>query len=207
MNDFDDLYYIALHPNRDEYPRLVVRNESEDKLFSGGVLTGAPLFFENGYRDEDLRAGRAEKIAGVLFDGNNMLVNSAIYQHLSTLQIDNVQFFPAVYIDNQGRWHEDYWYVNFLEELDCWCRNRSQFTPPDDPSDPFDYAEVKRYALDADVLNHIPESRRVLFKMGGASVSYVFIHDTLVRYLSSIDDIGAKFLSVKTFVRGMQYQV
>lgn len=207
MIDFDELYHIALHPNRDEYPRLVVRTESEDKLFSGGVLSGAPLFFENGYRDEDVRAGRAENVSSVLFDGNNILVNSTLHRHLSTLQIDNVQFFPAVYIDNQRHWHEGYWYVNFLEELDCWCRRRSLFTPPEDPADPFDYAEVKQYALDADVLNRTPESRRVLFKMGGASISYVFLHDTLVRHLASIDDVGAKFVSVKTFVQGMQHRL
>lgn len=167
-NNLDNIYYLAFHKNIDSYPRVKPTNGSGDALFDGGVMSGPPLYFCNSYKDEGLKSGIVENIGDILFNGPHMVVSDQVKTYLDSFETRFLQIYPAVYIDNQDNWHEGYWYLNFIDQIDCWDRERSVFDPPDDPADPFDYAEVKKYSLDVDVLDRIPEDERLLFKMGGA---------------------------------------
>lgn len=203
---FDNEYFILFRETDDNIPRLSIMNRSEDQLFEGGVLSGAPLFFENSYRDEDIRLGRLERLTQVLFDGSDWIVTDSVKALLDELGADHIQLFPAVYVANNGSKFDQYWYVNFLRQTDCWDRDQSVYTPPADPSDPYDYAEVKQYVLDSDVLADCSEAERQLFKMDGANVSYVFIHQYIWNLIKVLPELGVKAISVADYRRGAQYR-
>ncbi len=71
--------------------------------------------------------------------------------------------YPAVYIDDENNWHDNYWFLNFYEELDCWDRKLSVIGEDDDEHE----SAVYQYYLDAKILDGIPEEKRLLFIMGG----------------------------------------
>lgn len=206
MNPFDDSYYIAFHTNDDRHPRLTPTKGSEDVIFDGGEFSGPPLYFINGYRDEDIAANRVEQIGDVLFDGSDLIVSDSIKRYLEKFDTPNLQLYPAVYIDNNDQWHDAYWYLNFTDELECWDKNLSVYTPPDDPTDPYDYAEVEKYSLDSNILSAIPEKNRMLFKMGGASVSYVFVHKDVVKFILENCKATVRFIKVVDFEQGVQHR-
>ena len=43
------------------------------------------------------------------------------------LAIQGVNFVPSVFINEE--WLEDYWYLQGINEIDCWCRNKSDYNP------------------------------------------------------------------------------
>lgn len=207
MNQFDESYHIAFHTNDNRHPRLTPTKGSGDVIFDGGEFSGAPLYFVNGYRDEDIAANRVEQIGDVLFNGTDLVISEKIKNHLEQFEVVNLQLYPAIYIDNNDKWHDSYWYLNFTEEWDCWDRKHSIYTPPEDPSDPYDYAEIEKYSLDSNILSGISEEERLIFKIGGASVSYVFVHQRIVKYVLENCKATLRFIKVGDFEQGMQYQV
>lgn len=125
----DESYYLPFHNQKDEVPRLTGIKDTSNRASRNKIIVGPPLFFTNSYRDENNADGIQEIIPSILFYPPDIIVNDDIKNILSDEFNSNCQFVPAVYIDNDDNWHEDYWYLNFLTRLDCWDRERSIYPP------------------------------------------------------------------------------
>ena len=64
---------------------------------------------------------------------------------------------------------------------------------------------INKYSLDASKLDMIPLENRLLFKMGGTSFSYIFIHESIFEKISINEFKGARFFKVSNFEEGDQY--
>jgi len=116
--------------------------------------------------------------------------------------------FPAVYIDDNDNFHEDYWYFGFYKELDCLDIDKSDIEHIDFDDEDIDdedevRLEVNKYYLNNHILNSIKEESRLLFKIAKCSKKYVFIHQKLVDVFKN--ESGVRFIKVADFEEGQQY--
>ena len=65
----------------------------------------------------------------ILFDGSNLVVNDFIRENLLNYDMPNIFMHPAVYIHDDDKWYENYWYITFTEQFDCWDRKKSTYVP------------------------------------------------------------------------------
>ena len=127
MSQLDKEYYFLVQPRDDDQDvdvlPFLVPDETTAKLpYQYAVIPvgSKPLVFVNGEKEANLKYGVSvvKTPPPVLFAGNHPLVDAKLREKLLRLEIPNVALQPAIFIDDWGQWHEDYWYLTFIERLD-----------------------------------------------------------------------------------------
>lgn len=182
MSKFNDHYFfIRPDESNERLPFLTPDvNTCERRYTEHPVSPGsAPLIFSNGWKAEFAARGIKEDVADVLFEGLGFIVRDHIRDRLLSLDLCEVHLHPAVYIDDSGNWHEDYWFVAIMNRFDCWDRDTSTF---DD--EPLEIGGQKlfsmyTYALDDKVVDAKPLPERLLFLMGGTQDGMITCHKSV----------------------------
>lgn len=202
MNTYDEDYYILHSSYSKTQFHLAADRKTIDRRYRYKKLdsTGAPLFFYNCFKDRDAQTGDRRQLTDVMSDGSSIVVTDKLKDELKSINVPDMQFYPAIFIDDDGVWHESYWYLNFYGNLNCWDPKNSVYEIDD-----LDDAEVDRYSLNYDVLSKIPEDNRLIFKMGGASKTYLFCQKRVANILISGGYTGFKLFKVPEYYEGDQY--
>ncbi|QUI72316.1 hypothetical protein [Pseudoalteromonas sp. M8] len=211
INNYDKEYYIILKKFDGDtlYPKPLKKTAKRRFRFEQLTWGQEPLFFENAHRDKDLKANRSRLVPDVFLSATIPVVNSKIREKLKFFAFEGMQLYPAVYIDDEGNYHENFWCMNFWEELDCLDRNRSKFSKLTleklklDPD--ADDLTTYKYSLDSDVLDKIPEEERLIFKMGPDDMGYVFVHQKIADIFFEEKATGVNLVKVSDFEEGMQF--
>jgi hypothetical protein len=136
----------------------------------------------------------------VLFSGHDILVRTEARNKLLRHDIANVFMHPAIYIDDNKEWHEDFWFLTFTTYLDCWDREASRYDrnrkligtePP--------LYNIKKFSLDAKVLSDLPLRERLLFKMGGSIEGFIVCHNSLLPIFSQNGKPGISIMPINEF--------
>lgn len=206
MKKYDEVYYIAKKPFGENqlYIKADLKTAERGYHYKKVPLGEAPFFFQNSYKEEDKKKGNKWALTEVLLVGSNLLVCDKIRDELKTYEIEGMQLYPSVYIDDENNWHENYWFLNFYEDFYYLDKNQS-IVDIDEDDDEDDDIEVFKYSLDVQKLNQIPEERRLLFKMGGATDAYIFVHQKIVDFIINNNFKGVRFFKVSEFEEGDQY--
>jgi hypothetical protein len=202
LNDYDDDYFIlARDSDNDRIPFLTPDTSTAQRRFYYEPIPpgSAPLIFYNGYKNEFREGGIKEDIADVLFAGSNFVVRDHIRERLLQYPLPGVTIHPAVYIDDENQWHEDFWFVAFESRFDCWDRVRTDYD-----RDPMEIAgeefySINKYALDEEVLDRTPLENRLLFQMGGTDVDLAFCHKSLAPLFRQNGNSGAAVIALRDY--------
>ncbi len=213
MNKYNEEYYIGFVPAGDR-PKIRADKKTKSRGFSYTKLTlgEAPLFFHNLNREKDQKKGKKWPVTEVIKVGICYLVNDFIRDKLMQYDIDGLQYYPSVNIDDDDNWHENYWLLNFYEKSVYWDKKRSKLYPFDDDETADDIREaefnalVKKFCLDEKKLDTIPEERRLIFKMGDVADAYTFFHKKIVDFFEENQCKGIRFFKVSEFEEGDQYR-
>ena len=207
MSKYDHEYYIVrTFYTSTQFQLKPTKNTSFRKFRYKRLTGGEPLFFINGFKERDARLGDKRTVTDIMLDGSSFVVTSPIKSFLDQFEIDSMQLYPAIVIDDDDVWHENYWYLNFYGNLDCWDREKSDYKYEDDEDPEDSDAEIKQYSLNAGILDAIPEERRLLFRMGRATKAYVFAHKRIVKHFLENAYSGVRFFKVAEFREGDQHQ-
>lgn len=204
MKNFNDEYYIAFRPSGDDqiYIKPDLKTSHRKYHFKQLALGGQPLFFLNGFKNEDKNRW---PLTDLFVDSSGLLISDEVKSNLGNYNIDGMQIYPSVYIDDNDVWHECYWYLGFYKELDCLDRDNSVIETFDFDDDDDDLLEVKKFSLDKNVLGKIAESDRLIFKIANCSKSYLFFHKKVVDVIVRKNFSGVRFIKVSDFSEGEQY--
>ena len=176
MNKYNDDYYIMFMLPGDEQIYVKPKFQTAKRKYHNEKLTigGAPLFFENSYRDEDKNKW---PITDVLVDTSGFLAPQCLYDMIKRLEIQYLQLSPAVYVDDDDKYHEHFWYFGFYNETNCLDIVNSAIESVDyDDEDDEQRLEVLKYSLNEEFLDLIEEEKRLMFKIGGCSKNiFLFI--------------------------------
>jgi hypothetical protein len=150
-------------------------------------VDSAVLVFRSGSDSRADGDARNSALPEVLFCGANLVIATGGYEKLRDVGLSGVRFHPAAYVDDYDVRREGYWFVDFIETLDCWDRRTSWFEQEVYPvmAGGETLFQVYEYCLDAGVLDGIPLERRLLFKMGGTLKGMVVSHNSLLPIFSA----------------------
>lgn len=206
MSCFNDQYYICAIPCGEEqvFAGKNPRTASGRYWYTKQAVGDPPLYFHNSNKEYNLIDGERWPITSVLFYMNSFLVNACVYEELKAFVSLGLQFHPAVYIDDDDVWHENFWFLVFHEGLDCWDQGKSEVSSAEvvrsDGS--VRLARLKSISLDDNVLGKISEVERLMFVLGGASNHHVLFHQKIVDIFERNEFSGARFLKVSDFEDG-----
>lgn len=199
MSVYDDDYYLIrmdvdderipyLKPDENSAPRRFLRN--------GPPPGSPPMIFFNADKEDNIRSGIVINTPPILFAGFDLVVHQDIRDKLLLTTVRDLYMHPAVYIDDRDKWHEDYWYLTFSKGIDCWDRETSEYNRGSPiPVGGEVLFEVHSFRLDAKVLDNIQLEDRLLFMMGGAINSVVFVHKSLRSIFSAGGNCGAEIVA------------
>lgn len=185
MGKFDEDYFFILKDPDERMPEMTPDEDTSRKPYTSKLLPlhTKPLIFYNGSLDyqKHNRIPPIDPPPDLLFDGSDILVKDDLREKLLPREIPNLAIQPAIYIDHKSNWHEDRWYLTFLELFDCWDRNNSTFDPEPHTFGGERY-DIDTYSLNDDLLGKTPLESRRLFKMGGTTVGFVVVHFSLAAH-------------------------
>ncbi|HDS1213071.1 TPA: hypothetical protein QD007_003695, partial [Shewanella algae] len=119
MSRFNEQYYIVFENYDDNTLYLKPQKHSAMRDYEYTKLTGGePMFFENCYRDEDLSRGVSRPIKQAHLDSTYPVFTDAIKQSLGNIDNKFCQCYPGVIVDDNGKFHEEYWVFNVFEKMD-----------------------------------------------------------------------------------------
>lgn len=203
MTDHNSQYFFirADNVNNTRLPSLCPDTNTSERRFryDPEPIGSAPLIFTNGWKEEYLQRGIKDDVTDVLFDGNNFAVRDRIRRQLLELNVPHLHIHPTIYIDDSGQWHEDYWYLTFSKLLDCWDRETSDYG--DDPIEigGTTLYGVYSYSLNTELLDSIPLSDRLLFKMGGTIQAMEVCHKSIAGIFRSNKGSGTRLQSINDY--------
>lgn len=182
----DSQYYFILKDRDERLPSLTPDQDTARKPYTIEQLPlhTKPLVFLNGAFDyqKSNQISPTDPPPDILFGGSNLLVKDALREKLLPMEFPHLAIQPAIYIDHKNNWHEDYWYMTFLQRLDCWDRNNSTYDPDPVDFDKEKLYEVYTYSLDDELLDKTPIESRKLFKMGGTLDGFVVAHFSVAKH-------------------------
>lgn len=199
MTDYDSEYFFILKPKQSpKIPFLVPDQNTSGRRFrfEAQPMGSAPLVFTNANKDENKTAGIVAETPDVLFSGMSVLVRTPIRDKLLLADIPYLSMHPSIYIDDSDKWHEDYWFLTFTQEFDCWDREKSEFDDEPMKAGNAELFQVYSYRMNADLLAKTPLEERLLFKMGGDVHGYICCHKSLRGTFSAGGKSGAHFESL-----------
>ena len=138
-----------------------------------------PLIFHNGSLEMQREYGvrPIDPPPDLLFHATDVLVKGDVREKLLHYEIPNLSMYPAIYIDHKDVWHENYWYLTFLEKFDCWDRKYSEYSVEASPMRGAHF--VDRYSLNDELLENTPLEQRRLFLMGKTMLPLVTVHRSI----------------------------
>lgn len=210
MGKFDLDYYLIVRPRQDDqsrdlFPDLGADEDTADLPFRYQRLPmgSRPLKFTNVGQEFRKKHGMTtiKHPPDVLFDGSNPLVRGKVREKLLAMDLPSLELQPAIFVDDWGKWHEDYWYLTFTDRLDCWDRQTSDY----ERGSPLRIAGESLYQLydiqlDEKVIEDTPLSERLLFQLGGAIDAVVLAHKSVAGLFRGADGkSGAQVISLPDF--------
>jgi len=208
MNKYNNEYFFLVQPRDDDKDvdvlPFLTPDETTAKLpyqYAVMPVGSKPLVFVNGEKEANARYGVSviQTPPPVLFAGNHPVVNGQIRERLLRLDLPNVALQPTVFIDDWGKWHEDYWYLTFLDRLDCWSRIDSDYEQSEPPLElgGFELHQVYKFSLDDKVLDQVERQRRLLFQMGGTQEGFAVAHQSVAAMFGGV--AGVQVLRVQDY--------
>ena len=202
MNSLEDEYFfICKNPDRPDLPFLKADEATVDRSYNvaAAPLGQAPFKFTNAWREKRRKEGLSTIVPPVMFNGSDLVIEDKhrmrLVQHGD---IPNLHICPAIYIDDDDKPHENYWFLTFTDSLDCWDRNTSDFNRSGGVlSGGQMYFNVRSYKFNADLMNRTPIEKRLLFKMGGSVDGQIVAHASVVlKFFGQPGVNGAEYIKV-----------
>ncbi|HHP0481444.1 hypothetical protein NB545_26945 [Vibrio campbellii] len=203
MSQYNEQYFIVFKSYDENTLYLSPQKHSAMRDYEFTKLSGGePMFFENGYRDEDLSRGVSRPIKDAHLAIAYPVFTNEIRKSLG--QVDNkcFQLFPAVIVDDSGKYHEDYWVFNVFEKMDVLNLEECDI----DDFDPEDTRHtIDKYSLDTDKLDALPEKERLVFMPKYSDYPHIMVHESVVKAFKKHNVDTLNFVKVSDWEMGLQF--
>ncbi|MCE0559387.1 hypothetical protein [Motilimonas sp. E26] len=207
MSKYNCQYYIVDDNYSPETIYLSPTQATADRFFGFEEMSidNGPLFFENAYRDEDKAANIRRPIKQAHMHAAFVIMHEDIKKDMEDYFYfhPGVELFPAVLIDDDGQFHEHYWFINRYGETDCLDYDKSIIS---------NYKEnnvrhsVKKYSLRDDVLDAIPEEKRLILKIAKTNIGYTIAHQRIVDIFNKHQVDTLRFHRLDEWQKGKQFK-
>ncbi|MGF1724783.1 imm11 family protein [Photobacterium nomapromontoriensis] len=203
MNNYEEQYYRVFEvPFRETYLHLKASLDTGRRRYSFTKLDfgDGPIFFINADKGE-----MPFIVSDFILHGFFPVVSKKIADKLMSLNINNFQLFPAVLIDDDEQWHEEFFFFNAYENLDCIDFKRSEILDysPDDSRH-----EVIQYKFKNEVLDSIQLENRLIIRPEKVAGGGLLIHEKIVnKIINYVNENEFKFFKLSEYKLGDEYKL
>ena len=155
--------------------------------------------------EEDREEGIKHPIYDVMDAAGCFFFSNRLYKKMDTFNIKGMQFFPAVFIDDDKHFHEQYFLTNFYEKLGCLDVDESTIRSQRERSGKPLYS-VEKIRLSSNFLDEIPEEHRLIFKIDNVFDAHIIVHQRIKDIIEKENATGAKFFRVDEYTEGDEYR-
>jgi hypothetical protein len=127
-----------------------------------------------------------------------------IYDVLAPLNLDGVQFVPAVVNGNKGEKYENYWIQHTFKPIECFDKEESVYET-DDFADDGSWDNVEKVSLNKKQLAKIPLEKRLIFVSKETS-RFELYHKSVVDAIMAVNPEGLTFIPVEEWHEGIQFE-
>ncbi|MGF1743318.1 hypothetical protein L4C34_20190 [Vibrio profundum] len=202
MKNFEDEYYLLIDtPSRESFLELVGIKGAGARFYETDQLDygDGPIFLANAFKED-----MPFTLSNVQMDAGKPVVSKEIASAIEDYNIDGFQLFPAIIVGDDGEWHEDFYYCNVYDTLDCLDFEKSE-VPYFKPK-PGCKQRVVKYKLRADVLESIEEEKRLIFRLDKVYTPSLLVHKKIVDRLEPFNIEAFTFYKLSEYELGMQYK-
>ncbi|GAA5645946.1 imm11 family protein [Vibrio proteolyticus] len=203
MSQYNHQYYIVFENYDDDTLYLTTHDRSDHRNYEYTKLVGSePMFFTNGYRDEDLAKGISRPIKQAHLSSTYPVITNEIKNALRGIENELFQFYPAVILDDNDTYNEDYWVFNVFHKMDVLdidnCAIR-RINPNREGQ------KIQKYFLSDNKLDKIPLSERLVFKPKFSNISHIIVHETVVNIFQKHDVDTLNFIKISDWEMGLHF--
>ncbi|WP_425315785.1 imm11 family protein [Vibrio owensii] len=203
MNHYNEKYYIVFEKYDENTLYLKPQKHSAMRDYEFTKLSGSePMFFENGYREEDAARGVSRSLKKAHLDSTYPVITVEIKKSLGKVENEYFQLFPAVIVDDSGKYHEEYWVFNVFEKMDVLNLEECDI-------DDFDPEETRhtidKYSLDTVKLDALPEKERLVFMPKCSDYPHIMVHESVVKVFKKHNVDTLNFVKVSDWEAGLQF--
>ncbi len=201
MKTYEECYYIVL-PDYDFEDSLIYPTEGTAgrKYKNKKLLFGEkPLIFDlksNKFKDQDQ--------CHLYFNTPTFIANNELFKKIN-FGLYGCQFYPAIVRNEIGEVKDNYWALNTYKKLDCWDRKKSTHSGENFIAGLLLPATVEKYALSKNVLDNIPQSERLIFRMGNTDTGLIFVHESIIDIFKEHNVENVKFYKVSEYELGDEF--
>ncbi|WP_024610363.1 DUF1629 domain-containing protein [Pseudoalteromonas sp. TB64] len=208
MSELQQEYYIPFRANTKDKLFINTDEKSSRRYYHYRKfnLADGPMVYLNNYKEENLKLGIKTVLPDIFLDFGAMIIPKAFMVFLRQFDIYGLQLFPTIYIDDDEKWHENLWLVNFFEGIDCIDKQKSEIDYDPDLWDEGDRLIVDNTIFDDSVLRAIPEEQRLIFKMANVNMPHLYCHQRVVDYIREQNYTGIIFVKASDYFEGMENQ-
>lgn len=204
MNKYNEEYYIVFDNYNDETLYLSPLQKTFDRnyTYTKAVMGQDPFFFENAYKDKDLKNNIKRLIKNAHLNLNFPIISDSIKDDIENLKIDNLQLYPTVIIDDNNNYHDSFWFFNLHKKTDCLDYEKctiKRYEPENKRH------KIKKYCLSIEKMELIPKEQRLVFIPEKASGAPVFLHQKIVDIFNKHKVDTLKFIKVSEWEMGKQF--
>lgn len=208
MSELQQEYYIPFRANTKNKLFINTDEKSSRRYYhyrKFNIVDG-PMVYLNDYKEENLKLGIKIPLPDIFLDFGAMIIPKAFMAFLRQFDIHGLQLFPTIYIDDDEKWHENLWLVNFFEGIDCIDKEKSKIDYDPELWDEGDPLIVDDTIFDDSALRAIPEDQRLIFKMSNVDKPHLYCHQRVGEYIREQNYTGIIFVKASDYKKGMENQ-
>ncbi|MEZ9440871.1 hypothetical protein [Vibrio atlanticus] len=203
MSQYNDQYYIVFKSYDENTLYLKPQKHSAMRDYEYTKLSGGePMFFENGYREDDLARGISRPIKQAHLDSTYPVFSNEIKESLGEISNKFCQLYPSVIVDDNNKYHDNFWVFNVFEKMDVLNLEKCSI----DDFDPEDTQHtIEQYYLDDDKLSAMPEKDRLVFMPKFSDYPHIIVHEKVVKAFKKHNIDTLNFVKVSDWEMGLQF--
>ncbi|MFC3679366.1 imm11 family protein [Bacterioplanoides pacificum] len=205
MTTYEDQYYLVNKKYDENTLYLTPFEKTMQRRFHLKKIPYGeePLFFENAFKEKDKQHGISRPLRKAMMWTTFLIVDENIKEDLEQYDINGFQLYPAVVVDDNGNYHEDYWFFNIYQHLDALDTDLSIIDNYNPNSNGHD---VEKFKLKTDVLDQIKEENRLIFIMPNTEILTIIAHQKIVDIFNKHDVDSVVFHKMSEWYSGKQFR-
>ena len=204
MKPYEEQYYIVRNVYNEDTVYLKPTKQTGKRKYKNSQLVFGeePLIFEESFDKAFHQKGKQPVFGDAHMDGIYPIVSQKVYDLLKHLNVNNFQLYPAIIMDPNGNYIENYYFFNIYDRLNCVDFDKSEL---------INYKKealrhtVRKFIIKSEVLDPIEEENRFILHPHKVFTAPMIVHKDIVNIFNKLKIKTIRFLPLSDYALGSEF--